>query len=150
MYGTERGLSARSEVRAEINELITQLEACNPNPSPNEVSASQLPGGGMGVGACAGCCCCVAAASAQATQQAKDACCHASAVGTSVRQLPTAPNNPPPPMHTRIACLTTCIWWPHWAALVSWPSPRPYIHAPTKQTLPPARPTSTPPSPAPL
>ncbi|KAF6253398.1 astaxanthin vesicles associated protein [Scenedesmus sp. NREL 46B-D3] len=38
-YGTERGLSARSEVRAEINELITQLEAKNPTPSPTEMMA---------------------------------------------------------------------------------------------------------------
>lgn len=38
MYGTERGLAARSEVRAEINELITQLEAKNPTPSPTDVS----------------------------------------------------------------------------------------------------------------
>lgn len=36
-FGTERGLSGRSEVRAEINELITQLEAKNPTPSPTEV-----------------------------------------------------------------------------------------------------------------
>jgi hypothetical protein len=38
MYGTERGLAARSEIRAEINELITQLEAKNPVPSPTDVS----------------------------------------------------------------------------------------------------------------
>lgn len=37
LFGTERGLSASSEVRAEINELITQLEAKNPNPSLSEV-----------------------------------------------------------------------------------------------------------------
>jgi len=37
LFGTERGLSARSEVRAEINELITQLEAKNPTPSPTEM-----------------------------------------------------------------------------------------------------------------
>jgi hypothetical protein len=37
LYGTERGLSARSEVRAEINELISQLEAKNPVPNPTEV-----------------------------------------------------------------------------------------------------------------
>ena len=37
LFGTERGLSASSEVRAEINELITQLEAKNPNPSLMEV-----------------------------------------------------------------------------------------------------------------
>lgn len=35
-YGTERGLTARSEVRAEINELISQLEAFNPTPEPTE------------------------------------------------------------------------------------------------------------------
>lgn len=29
-YGTERGLAARSEVRADISELITQLEARSP------------------------------------------------------------------------------------------------------------------------
>lgn len=42
LYGTERGLTARSEVRAEINELISQLEAKNPNPSPTDVSIRQL------------------------------------------------------------------------------------------------------------
>lgn len=42
LFGTERGLAARSEVRAEINELITQLEAKNPTPSPTEVRAAQL------------------------------------------------------------------------------------------------------------
>ncbi|KAK9908266.1 hypothetical protein WJX75_005120 [Coccomyxa subellipsoidea] len=36
LFGTQRGLSASSEVRAEINELITQLEAKNPNPSLTE------------------------------------------------------------------------------------------------------------------
>ncbi|KAL2473421.1 putative plastid-lipid-associated protein 1 [Forsythia ovata] len=35
-YGTNRGLNASSETRAEINELITQLEAKNPTPAPNE------------------------------------------------------------------------------------------------------------------
>ena len=35
-YGSERGLSARSEIRAEVNELITQLESANPTPSPTE------------------------------------------------------------------------------------------------------------------
>ncbi|KAJ4975415.1 hypothetical protein NE237_000521 [Protea cynaroides] len=35
-YGTERGLSASSETRAEIVELITQLEALNPTPAPTE------------------------------------------------------------------------------------------------------------------
>ncbi|KAF8086437.1 hypothetical protein N665_0625s0002 [Sinapis alba] len=36
LYGKYRGLSALSETRAEINELITQLESTNPNPAPNE------------------------------------------------------------------------------------------------------------------
>ncbi|GAB2233128.1 hypothetical protein Droror1_Dr00002345 [Drosera rotundifolia] len=35
-YGTDRGLRASSETRAEIVELITQLEAKNPNPAPTE------------------------------------------------------------------------------------------------------------------
>ncbi|XP_043688510.1 plastid-lipid-associated protein, chloroplastic-like [Telopea speciosissima] len=35
-YGTGRGLSASSETRAEIVELITQLEALNPTPAPTE------------------------------------------------------------------------------------------------------------------
>ncbi|PIN06310.1 hypothetical protein CDL12_21137 [Handroanthus impetiginosus] len=35
-YGTNRGLSASSETRAEIGELITQLEAKNPTPAPTE------------------------------------------------------------------------------------------------------------------
>lgn len=35
-YGTNRGLSASSETRAEIVELIAQLEAKNPNPAPTE------------------------------------------------------------------------------------------------------------------
>jgi len=38
LYGTERGLAARSEVRAEINELIAQLEAANPTASPAEAT----------------------------------------------------------------------------------------------------------------
>ena len=38
LFGTERGLSASSEVRAEINELITQLEAKSPNSDMSEVS----------------------------------------------------------------------------------------------------------------
>lgn len=42
LFGTERGLSASSEVRAEINELITQLEAKNPNPSLTEVRAVHM------------------------------------------------------------------------------------------------------------
>jgi hypothetical protein len=37
LYGIERGLSARSEIRAEINELLSQLEAKNPMPNPTEV-----------------------------------------------------------------------------------------------------------------
>lgn len=36
LYRTDRGLSASSETRAEISELITQLESKNPNPAPNE------------------------------------------------------------------------------------------------------------------
>lgn len=36
IFGTGRGLAANSETRAEINELITQLEAKNPTPQPNE------------------------------------------------------------------------------------------------------------------
>lgn len=35
-YGTERGLSADSDTRAEIVELISQLEARNPTPAPND------------------------------------------------------------------------------------------------------------------
>ncbi|XP_020220820.1 plastid-lipid-associated protein, chloroplastic [Cajanus cajan] len=35
-YGTDRGLKASSETRAEIVELITQLEAKNPNPAPTD------------------------------------------------------------------------------------------------------------------
>ncbi|XP_059285788.1 light-induced protein, chloroplastic [Lycium ferocissimum] len=35
-YGTNRGLSAGSETRAEIVELITQLESKNPTPAPTE------------------------------------------------------------------------------------------------------------------
>jgi type II secretory pathway component PulJ len=41
LYGTERGLAASSELRAEINELISQLEAHNPTPSPTEVRATR-------------------------------------------------------------------------------------------------------------
>ena len=36
LYGTNRGLSATSETRAEIVELITQLESKNPTPAPTE------------------------------------------------------------------------------------------------------------------
>lgn len=35
-YGTDRGLKATSETRAEIVELITQLEARNPTPASND------------------------------------------------------------------------------------------------------------------
>ncbi|KAH7619209.1 hypothetical protein Ndes2526B_g06162 [Nannochloris sp. 'desiccata'] len=35
-WGTERGLSADSDTRAEIVELISQLEARNPTPNPND------------------------------------------------------------------------------------------------------------------
>jgi PAP_fibrillin len=41
LYGTERGLSASSELRGEISELITQLEAANSDDTPNE--ARPLP-----------------------------------------------------------------------------------------------------------
>ncbi|KAH7424126.1 hypothetical protein KP509_12G091200 [Ceratopteris richardii] len=36
LIGTDRGIKASSEVRAEIAELITQLEAKNPTPAPTE------------------------------------------------------------------------------------------------------------------
>eukprot|EP00192_Tetraselmis_astigmatica_P014121 CAMPEP_0117650874 /NCGR_PEP_ID=MMETSP0804-20121206/1777_1 /TAXON_ID=1074897 /ORGANISM="Tetraselmis astigmatica, Strain CCMP880" /LENGTH=315 /DNA_ID=CAMNT_0005456785 /DNA_START=70 /DNA_END=1017 /DNA_ORIENTATION=- len=36
LFGTERGLTASAETRAEINELLAQLEAQNPTPCPNE------------------------------------------------------------------------------------------------------------------
>lgn len=36
LYGTDRGLRASSETRAEIVELITQLEARNPTPAPTD------------------------------------------------------------------------------------------------------------------
>lgn len=36
LYGTDRGLRASSETRAEITEIISQLEAANPNPAPTE------------------------------------------------------------------------------------------------------------------
>lgn len=35
-YGTDRGLKASSDTRAEVVELITQLEAKNPTPSPTD------------------------------------------------------------------------------------------------------------------
>ncbi|KMZ56747.1 Plastid-lipid associated protein PAP / fibrillin family [Zostera marina] len=36
LYGTDRGLMASSETRAEIVEIITQLEGLNPTPAPTE------------------------------------------------------------------------------------------------------------------
>ncbi|URE19421.1 Plastid-lipid-associated protein [Musa troglodytarum] len=39
LYGTDRGLQASSETRAEILELITQLEAKNPTPAPTDTLA---------------------------------------------------------------------------------------------------------------
>lgn len=36
LYGTERGLRASSETRADVVEIITQLEARNPTPAPTE------------------------------------------------------------------------------------------------------------------
>jgi hypothetical protein len=36
LYGTDRGLRASSETRAEIAELINQLELANPHPAPTE------------------------------------------------------------------------------------------------------------------
>nr|QIZ31010.1 plastid lipid-associated protein [Brassica rapa subsp. pekinensis] len=36
LYGTDRGLSASSETRAEIGDLITQLESKNPTPAPTD------------------------------------------------------------------------------------------------------------------
>ncbi|XP_073001147.1 plastoglobulin-1, chloroplastic [Typha latifolia] len=39
IYGTELGFSASAEVRAEIFELVNQLEAENPTPAPTEVPA---------------------------------------------------------------------------------------------------------------
>jgi hypothetical protein len=44
LFGTERGLAASSEVRAEINELITQLEGCNPTPSLDQARAGPEQG----------------------------------------------------------------------------------------------------------
>ena len=43
LYGTERGLKADSDTRAEIEELITQLEGKNPTALPNEVRAAAPP-----------------------------------------------------------------------------------------------------------
>jgi hypothetical protein len=42
LYGVERGLQASAEVRAEIGELIGKLEANNPTPAPNQVTAPSL------------------------------------------------------------------------------------------------------------
>eukprot|EP00268_Persea_americana_P047732 TRINITY_DN49_c0_g1_i1.p1 TRINITY_DN49_c0_g1~~TRINITY_DN49_c0_g1_i1.p1 ORF type:complete len:355 (+),score=71.28 TRINITY_DN49_c0_g1_i1:60-1067(+) len=39
LYGTDRGLKATSETRAEILEFITQLEGKNPTPAPTEALA---------------------------------------------------------------------------------------------------------------
>lgn len=39
LYGLERGLAASSDMRAEITELVSQLEAANPTPQV-------IPGGG--------------------------------------------------------------------------------------------------------
>lgn len=39
LYGLERGLRASGEVRAEISELISKLEANNPTPAPNKEMA---------------------------------------------------------------------------------------------------------------
>ncbi|XP_010422246.1 PREDICTED: probable plastid-lipid-associated protein 1, chloroplastic [Camelina sativa] len=36
LYGTDRGLSASSDTRAEISELITQIESKNPTPAPTD------------------------------------------------------------------------------------------------------------------
>lgn len=38
-YGTEFGLRASSETRAEVLELVNQLEAKNPTPAPTEAAA---------------------------------------------------------------------------------------------------------------
>jgi len=38
LWGTGRGLSANSDTRAEITDLIAQLEAKNPTPGPNEAT----------------------------------------------------------------------------------------------------------------
>ncbi|XP_021765592.1 probable plastid-lipid-associated protein 3, chloroplastic [Chenopodium quinoa] len=37
LYGSELGFRASAEVRAEVSELVNQLEAANPNPNPTEV-----------------------------------------------------------------------------------------------------------------
>ena len=38
LFGIDRGLTADSELRAEISELISTLEARNPTQAPNDVS----------------------------------------------------------------------------------------------------------------
>lgn len=43
LWGTRRGLTANSDTRAEVTDLVTQLEALNPTPSPNE-SIEKLDG----------------------------------------------------------------------------------------------------------
>lgn len=43
LYGTDRGMSASAELRGEISELISQLEAANPN--KNDPNDAQLLGG---------------------------------------------------------------------------------------------------------
>ena len=58
LFGTERGLSASSEVRAEINELITQLEAKSPTSDLSEVRFPPLmPLSSKNNGQTEGCCC---------------------------------------------------------------------------------------------
>lgn len=39
VYGTELGFRAGSEIRAEVSELVTQLEVANPTPAPVEAPA---------------------------------------------------------------------------------------------------------------
>ena len=43
LFGTERGLEVSSELRGEISELITQLEAANPSETPNDVRNLRSP-----------------------------------------------------------------------------------------------------------
>ena len=42
LIGTDRGLRADSELRAEISELISALEARNPTEAPNDVRSTRL------------------------------------------------------------------------------------------------------------
>lgn len=42
LYGVDRGLTADTELRAEISELISSLEARNPTQAPNDVRTLQL------------------------------------------------------------------------------------------------------------